>query len=493
MAKLKLPNDAAMERSVLGAMMISSEALITALGSLTIEDFFSRENQLVFQSINNLYDGRSIVDVQMVFNELSNTKQIDNVGGLDYIDNICESAIGLTSLEHYIKSLKDMSVARKLLNELTSIINNFNEGIDVSLSDFISNAGNSIAGIVEQRRVSDFIKIDEYLNRVNKDLDLMKNSGTNTLVGISTGFSRLNNYTNGWQNDNMIILAARPSVGKTALALNFILTAARKTKKTVAFFSLEMSGELITKRLLAMESEVSLSKITTGNLSTDDKARLQEATARLKNLKIFIDDTPSIKMNDLFAKAKKLQNNYNDLAFVVVDYIGLITSSSKSESRQLEVSEYSRRLKDLARVLHIPVLVLCQLSRAVDSRENKEPIMSDLRESGAIEQDADIIMLLSKQGDSKSKKNKNATDKNKDTSEEDKKEENNTSEVRNDQCVIKVDVAKNRNGQTGDTFLLFQKKYSRFYDLTPENQESFIELIGQDMFNRINPGRKEDK
>lgn len=476
MERVKVPNDELIEKSVLGSMLISNESLVMVLGSLNIEDFYNIKNQVIFKAINNIYDRKIPVDVSMLFNELTNMQQIDNIGGLNYLDSICEMAVGLTSLEFYVKQLKDMNVARKLLIEMNESIKKYNKGIDGSISDFILEAGDRINKIVEQRRVSDFIKIDEYVHRVNKDFDIMKKNGNNSLTGISTGFAKLNNYTNGWQNENMIVLAARPSVGKTALALNFALTAAQKTKKTIAFFSLEMSGELITKRLLSMESEVNLTKINTGILSMDEKLRIDEASERLSKLNIYIDDTPSIKIGDIFTKSKKLQNNHNDLAFIVIDYIGLITSSKKSENRQLEVSEYSRKLKDLARTLHVPILVLCQLSRQVDSRENKNPILSDLRESGAIEQDADIVMLLSNQSDNKKVKNKN----------KDKEEtENNVSNSITDKSIIKVDIAKNRNGQVGYTFLLFQKKNSKFYDITHDNMDKFMDLISNDKIEDI--------
>lgn len=475
----KLPNDIYAERAVLGAMLIAQDAVVTSLGSLEKEDFYEGniENRIVFEAMERLNDANTLVDVGTVFNELINMQKLESVGGLEFLEQLSENAIGLTGLEHYIKMIKDASILRNLLLACDNIKEKYNKGIEGTVSDFIAVSGDQIASIVEQRRVSDFIRLDEYLNRVNKDFKIIREASEDSLVGISTGYSPLNKLTNGWQKENMIILAARPSVGKTALALNFALTAAKKTKKTIAFFSLEMSGDLLTKRLLAMESEVNLNNIMTGKLFAADKIKIQEASTILSKLKIYIDDTPSIKMNDLLSKARKLQNNCNDLGFIIIDYIGLITSSSKSESRQIEVSEYSRKLKQLARTLKVPILVLCQLSRAVDSRDNGEPIMSDLRESGAIEQDADLIMLLSNQTAKKGEKKK---DKNpqKDVAEQ-------VIQTPTDKAIIKVDLAKNRNGQTGPVYLLFQKRFSKFFDITPENQAEFAELASGTSLEKV--------
>ncbi len=472
MAKLKLPNDQYAERAVLGAMLISTEALVIGLGSLEIEEFYEEnlEHRLVFEAMIRLSDSRSEVDVGTVYNELSNMQQIEKVGGFQFLELLSDSAIGLTGLEHYVKIIKDAYVLRKLLLELEVIKEEYGKGIEGTVPDFVASAGDKIAKIVERRRVAEFVPIGEYVERVEKELSIQRESSEDSITGISTGYSRLNYLTNGWQNENMIVVAARPSGGKTALSLNFALTAAKKTKKTVAFFSLEMSGDLLTKRLLAIESLVDLTRITTGHLNRNEQIDVASAAKRLSDLKIYIDDTPSIKMADMIAKAKKMQNSHNDLAMVVVDYIGLITSSARSESRQQEVSEYSRKLKDLARMLKVPVIILCQLSRKVDDRDNSEPIMSDLKESGQIEQDADMILLLSAKDTGKKGKKKFGSPK--------EGEEEVIEKPKNpDRVIIKANLVKNRNGQTGESLLLFQKKWSLFSDLTEENIEEFKELL----------------
>lgn len=460
----RLPNDVLVEKAILGAMLISEEALVTCLGSLVEEDFYEKNvaNRLVFRAIKRLNESNQRVDVVTVYSELVNMKKQEMAGGVDYLTELSESAIGLASLEHYIKIVKDCTVLRSLLVKMDEIKDTYNKGIDGTMSDFVAHAGDSIAAIVEQRRVAEFIKLDEYIKRVNRELNTYKETAEDHLIGITTGFKKLNNLSNGFQRENMIVLAARPSVGKTALALNFALTAAKQTGKTVAFFSLEMSGELLARRLLAIESGVELNRITTGYLNKEERIKIRNATNRLAELKLFIDDTPSIKMGDLLAKARKLQNSHNDLAMVLIDYIGLITSSDKPRgdyNRQIEVSDFSRKIKDLARSLKVPVIVLCQLSRAVDRRDNKEPVLSDLRESGAIEQDADLVILLSPEG--KQKKKESAK------TEDDKIKEETSSPT--SEALIKVNLAKNRNGQTGDMILLFQKQYSQFSDLSPEH------------------------
>lgn len=460
----RLPNDILVEKSILGAMLISDEALVTCLGSLVDEDFYEKNiaNRLVFKAMKRLSENNQQVDVVTVHAELVNMKKQEMVGGVDYLTELSESAIGLSSLEHYIKILKDCTVLRSLLVKIDEIKDIYNKGIESTMSDFVAKAGDSIASIVEQRRVAEFIKLNEYIKRVNQDINTYKETPEDHLIGITTGFKRLNSLSNGFQRENMIVLAARPSVGKTALALNFALTAAKQTGKTVAFFSLEMSGELLARRLLAIESGVELNKITTGYLNKEERVKIHNASSRLEKLKLFIDDTPSIKMGDLLAKARKLQNSHNDLAMVLIDYIGLITSNDKPRgdyNRQIEVSDFSRKIKDLARSLKVPVIVLCQLSREVDKRESKEPILSDLRESGAIEQDADLVILLSPEG--KQKKKESAKN------EDDKIKEEASSPT--SETLVKVNLAKNRNGQTGEMILLFQKQYSQFSDLSPEH------------------------
>lgn len=466
----KLPNDILVEKSLLGAMLISEQALVTCLGSLIEEDFYEKNaaNRVVFQAIKRLSDNHDKVDVVTVYNELENMKKQEIVG-IDYLQELSENAIGLTSLEHYIKMLKDCTLLRSLLTKMEEIKDTYNKGIDGTVSDFVAQSGDQIAAIVEQRRVAEFISLNEYVQRVNQDLMTYKETREDHLIGITTGFRRLDNLTNGFQKENMIVLAARPSVGKTALALNFALTAARSTGKTVAFFSLEMSGDLLARRMLAIDSGVELNKITTGYLNKEDRLKIKTSTNRLANLKLYIDDTPSIKMADLIAKARKLQNNHNDLAMVLIDYIGLITSSEKQKgdfNRQLEVSDFSRKIKDLARTLKVPVVVLCQLSRDVEKRESKEPVMSDLRESGAIEQDADLVILLSPDGQRKKKEGAKGED-------QEEKDQNSSPSTTQ---LVRVNLAKNRNGQTDVMTLLFQKQYSLFSELTEEQKRKLDAL-----------------
>ncbi len=481
----KLPNDILVEKSLLGAMLISEQALINCLGSLVEDDFYEKNiaNRLVFQAIKRLTDNHEKVDVVTVYNELENMKKHDVVG-VDYLQDLSENAIGVTSLEHYIKMLKDCTLLRSLLIKMEEIKERYNKGIDGTVSDFVAQSGDQIASIVEQRRVAEFIRLNEYVQRVNSDLLTYKETREDHLIGITTGFNRLDNLTNGFQKENMIVLAARPSVGKTALALNFALTAAKSTGKTVAFFSLEMSGDLLTRRMLAIDSGVELNKITTGYINKEDRLKIKTSANRLANYNLFIDDTPSIKMSDLITKARKLQNNHNDLAMILIDYIGLITSSEKPKgdfNRQLEVSDFSRKIKDLARTLKVPVIVLCQLSRDVEKRENKEPILSDLRESGAIEQDADLVILLSPDGTRRKKESDN-------NAKQDEKEEKSSP---NTSQLVRVNLAKNRNGQTDVMTLLFQKQYSLFSELTEEQRQK-LDALRQGKITRIDEELKDD-
>ena len=453
-----LPHNIPAEKSVLGAMISSRDALIEASSGLVVEDFFDLKNQIVFGAILRVQDKREPVDVQTVTNELINSKEFEKIGGIEYLLEITESNIAPSNYKHYIDIVKDQAVLRNYLLQLKETINQYDKEEINDVSTFIGLTAERILRKAESRKISSFETAESVANRVKADLNTIKITDEDGVTGLTTGYKRLNELTHGWQKSDMIILAARPSVGKTAFALNLCLNATLKTKKSVGIFSLEMPAEMLMMRLVANRSTVELGKIQTGKISQRDYVAIDKALSEIASTKLYIDDSPNIKLMDILSKARKLKMEHPDLALIMIDYIGLITTGNKKvESRQVEVSEISRQLKALARELEIPILVLCQLSRNVEQAKTggRKPVISDLRESGSIEQDADVIMLLSRP-DYQNKDSSNMKALTKDTNEPIINENGETI------SQVTVTIGKNRNGPIGDVKLIFTKTIGRF-------------------------------
>ena len=453
-----LPHNIPAEKSVLGAMISSRDALIEASSGLVVEDFFDLKNQIVFGAILRVQDKREPVDVQTVTNELINSKEFEKIGGIEYLLEITESNIAPSNYKHYIDIVKDQAVLRNYLLQLKETINQYDKEEINDVSTFIGLTAERILRKAESRKISSFETAESVANRVKADLNTIKITDEDVVTGLTTGYKRLNELTHGWQKSDMIILAARPSVGKTAFALNLCLNATLKTKKSVGIFSLEMPAEMLMMRLVANRSTVELGKIQTGKISQRDYVAIDKALSEIASTKLYIDDSPNIKLMDILSKARKLKMEHPDLALIMIDYIGLITTGNKKvESRQVEVSEISRQLKALARELEIPILVLCQLSRNVEQAKTggRKPVISDLRESGSIEQDADVIMLLSRP-DYQNKDTSNIKALTKDINEPVINENGETI------SQVTVTVGKNRNGPIGDVKLIFTKTIGRF-------------------------------
>ena len=453
-----LPHNIPAEKSVLGAMISSRDALIEASSGLVVEDFFDLKNQIVFGAILRVQDKREPVDVQTVTHELINSKEFEKIGGIEYLLEITESNIAPSNYKHYIDIVKDQAVLRNYLLQLKETINQYDKEEINDVSTFIGLTAERILRKAESRKISSFETAESVANRVKADLNTIKITDEDGVTGLTTGYKRLNELTHGWQKSDMIILAARPSVGKTAFALNLCLNATLKTKKSVGIFSLEMPAEMLMMRLVANRSTVELGKIQTGKISQRDYVAIDKALSEIASTKLYIDDSPNIKLMDILSKARKLKMEHPDLALIMIDYIGLITTGNKKvESRQVEVSEISRQLKALARELEIPILVLCQLSRNVEQAKTggRKPVISDLRESGSIEQDADVIMLLSRP-DYQNKDTSNMKALTKDTNEPIINENGETI------SQVTVTVGKNRNGPIGDVKLIFTKTIGRF-------------------------------
>ena len=458
----KQPNNVEVEKTVLGAMMLSKESLLDASSLLEEEDFYDIKHRIIFSAILDVQQKGIPVDIKTVTEALINLKELDKVGGVDYLHELCESIVSFSSTEHYIHIVQDQSYLRTLLNTMDDIIKEYSENEIEDIGTFIGDA-RRVDKAAEKRRISSFSTSKQVTEKVRQMLLTQKKASEDGVTGVTTGFRELNMKTHGFQPSDIIILAARPSVGKTALGLNIAFNAASKTNTPVAIFSLEMPSEQLILRLLANRSCVDLGKIQTGFLTKREQLELERAMNELAETKLYIDDTPGIKLMDILAKSRKLKTECPDLSLIMIDYIGLITTGAKKvESRQLEVSEISRSLKELARELKIPILVISQLSRAVDSRTgSKKPVLSDLRESGSIEQDADQVLLLYRE-------DYYAQDKKGDANKEETKAPNGED---SSVSIVKVLIAKNRNGQIGEVELTFTKSIGRFDDPARPHEE----------------------
>ena len=476
-----LPYNEQAEQAVLGSALLSREAMFNVLSILSEDDFFLGKHQLIYRAIKNLFDKDSAVDVLTVTEELMNMKELDSIGGVDYLQECSDAMVALSSIDYYINIVNDQAVLRRLIQSCRDIDHRFlNDEIN-NVNDFILDSEALLKEACEKRRVSDFKEAGKVAEQVKMNIETPKEVKTDGVNGLTTGFDSINKITQGFHAGDMIIVAARPSVGKTALALNFAYRAANRTNKPVAIFSLEMPAEQLVTRLIGTESSVSLSKITTGNLMGVDRAKVANAIYKIGSLPIYIDDSPNGKLMDIIAKSRKLQANNPDLGLIIIDYLGLVSSGNtrSSDSRQEEVRKASLALKALARELKVPVIVVSQLSRSVEQRgENKRPILSDLRDSGSIEQDADVVMLLYREDYYKDSKNPNSNAgdkkmKNLSGSErfemvKEQKEKITGESMVGDVSFVEVNIAKNRNGQTGKSYLFFYKSFGRFDEPSEE-------------------------
>ena len=479
----ELPYNEQAEQAVLGSALLSRECLYTVFSRLSEEDFFLGKHQLLYRAIKNLFDKQMPVDVLTVTEELMNMKELETVGGVEYLQQCSDAMVALSSIDYYVNIVNDQSVLRKLIQSCRDIDHQYlNEEI-TDVNSFIEDSEKIIKDAVERRRISEFKPAKEVAEEVKMTIETPQEIKTDGVSGLTTGFDRLNNITQGFHPGDMIIVAARPSVGKTALALNFAYRAANRTNKPVAIFSLEMPAEALIKRLIGVESSVSLTKITTGNLVGVDRAKVSNAIYKIGSLPLYIDDSPNGKLMDIVAKSRKLQASQPDLGLIIIDYLGLVTTSNSTkgaDSRQEEVRKTSLALKALARELQVPIIVVSQLSRDVEKRgENKRPILSDLRDSGSIEQDADVVMLLYREdyyknskapGDNKAggKKMSNLSGSERFEMVKEAKERITGEPMGGDVSYVEVNVAKNRNGQTGNAYLFFYKSFGRFDEPSEE-------------------------
>lgn len=445
MAARALPSDNEAEMSVLGVSFLNNEALERINDEVSEDMFFNEKNRTIFNAIISLYKQRIPVDLTTVKAELDKKKTFNEVGGISYLTEVIDSVVTAANLNYYIQILKDNAIRRNLINTATDIVSTaYNEENVTGLLDF---AERNILNVVRVRQTSEFVPIHEVLRRAQERLEELAKSKSD-ITGIRTGFYDLDRATAGLHGGELIILAARPGMGKTAFALNIATNAAFSTDKSIAIFNLEMSAEMLVNRMIASVGGIDSYKLNTGKMEHNDWKRYNEAMSKLSSTNIFIEDNASVTISEIKAKCRRLASQGSGLGLVVIDYLQLVTTgSNRVESRQVEVSEISRSLKTMALELDVPVIALAQLSRSVDKRENKEPALVDLRESGSLEQDADLVLFLNRKDYYEAKSEKKET-------------------------IVPIDViiAKHRKGSTGLYRLLFELNMSNFKNyLNAEN------------------------
>ena len=445
------PQNIEAEQAVLGAIFLNTDALADAMEYVEPDDFYRRAHQILFQAMVDLNNDGEAIDVLTVQNYLTTNNQLDDVGGVAYIAELATSVPTAANAGYYAKIVEEKSMLRRLISTATNIITQANNGDD-DVPSLLDSAERQIMDVPERRNRSGFREIKDVLNETLSDIDRLSQQSED-ITGLPTGYREFDKMTAGLQPDNLIILAARPAVGKTAFALNIAQNVATSTDTSVAIFSLEMSAESLVNRMLCAEGSINANHLRTGQLDEGEWQNLIVAMGALSNTSIFIDDTPGIKMAEIRAKCRRLAKEKGNLGLVVIDYLQLIEGSNK-ESRQQEVSEISRQLKKLAKELSVPILALSQLSRGVEQRQDKRPVLSDIRESGSIEQDADIVAFLYRddyyeRGESKSEEDGDDQD-----------------SLNQDVGEVELIIEKNRAGARGTVKLLFIKSYNKFSNIS---------------------------
>ena len=429
------------EQSVLGSCLHSSEAIAKALEVLSEEDFYKAANKKIFIVMREQFEANEPIDVLALADRLRKKDELDNVGGLEYLSLLEDYVPTATAVSHHAKILRDKKILRDLIQTATDIVSNsYNDRDDVDT--LLDKAEKSIFEISDKRAKASFFKLTDVIKENVSQLEKLSME-PGMVTGLSCGFTDLNNMTAGFQPSELIILAARPSMGKTSFALDIARFVSLHEGIPTAIFSLEMSKQQLGVRLLCSQAQVDSQKVRTGYLAKTDWPKLHEAGRRLSEAKMFIDDSAALSILDLRARARRLaaeQPSEKPLGLIIIDYLQLMQGRGSPESRQLEVSDISRGLKALAKELNVPILALSQLSRAVESRTDKRPLLSDLRESGSIEQDADVVMFIYRDFLY-----------NPDTDDPGKTE---------------ILVRKQRNGPIGDVRLHFESKFTRFFDRT---------------------------
>lgn len=433
------PQSIEAEQSVLGAMLIEKEAITKAADILKPEDFYRADHRLLFEVMVDLYNKNNPVDLVTLTEALRNMNKLEDIGGIKFLAYLTQLVPTAANVSYHAKIIEEKSILRQLINASTEIASSgYDPEDDVSV--ILDTAEKKILQISNRSSNADFTPMSTVVMSAIDKIETLYNQKS-SLIGLSSGFKDFDKLTSGLQPSDLILIAARPSMGKTAFVLNIAQNVAIRGKKSVALFSLEMSKDQLVQRMLCAEAQIDATRLRVGELKDDDWPKLMAAADRLSTANIFIDDTPGVTAMEMRSKARRLKQEGSGLDLIIIDYLQLMQGSGqrRSENRQQELSEISRSLKALGREMNVPVIALSQLSRGVESRTVKRPMLSDLRESGALEQDADLVAFLYREDYyDKETENKNITE---------------------------LIIAKHRNGPVDTVKLFFQKEYTRFYDL----------------------------
>ncbi|GAK06936.1 replicative DNA helicase [Geomicrobium sp. JCM 19038] len=421
---------------------MQEESLVSATERLRPEDFYRASHQRIFSAMVELSEKGEPVDLVTVTSELQNRQWLEEAGGVAYLTDLANAVPTASNVQHYARTVEEKSLLRRLIRTATTIATDGFEA-EQEVDDVLSDAERMILEVSNRRSSGAFVSIKDVLMETYDNIEMLQGRG-DALTGVSSGFQELDRMTAGFQRSDLIIVAARPSMGKTAFALNIAQNIATKSDENVAIFSLEMGASQLVQRMLCAEGNIDGTRLRTGQLIEEDWEKLAMAMGTLSRAGIYIDDSPGIRVADIRAKCRRLKQE-KGLGMILIDYLQLIQGRG-TDSRQQEVSEISRNLKGIARELDVPVIALSQLSRSVESRQDKRPMMSDLRESGSIEQDADIVSFLFRE----------------DYYDHDAENQN----------MIEIIIAKQRNGPVGSVELAFIKEYNKFVNLDRRHDEN---------------------
>lgn len=437
------PQNIEAEQSVLGAMLLSRDAIDKAGEILTADDFYRQDHRIIYSAIMDLHNRNQAVDLVTVTEELRKMGKLDSIGGTSVITALSNIVPTAANVVYHAKIVEEKSLRRQLINAATEVASSgYEEEEDISQT--IDQAEQKILAVANRKQTGSLVKIGDIVKSSIARIEELYDS-KDAYTGLPTGFTQFDLMTSGLQPSDLIILAARPSMGKSSLVLNMAEHVALKGKKSVIFFSLEMSKEQLVQRMLCSQAGIDAAKLRVGQLNEAEWGQLLEAADRLSQAKIMLDDTPGMTALEMRSKARRWKNE-NGLDLIIVDYLQLMQGSSKraSDNRQQEMSDISRSLKGLARELNVPLIALSQLSRSVESRTSKRPMLSDLRESGALEQDADIVCFIYRD-DYYNRENSDQPN------------------------IAELILAKHRNGPVGTVKLFFKKETTRFYNLDKEH------------------------
>ena len=449
-AERRPPYSLEAEMSVLGGMFIDADAVVKAIEVVDDSMFYREGHRRLYRAMLKLWEQGEVIDSVTLSEQLKGAGDYEAIGGATYLAQLLDAVPTAANVEYHARIVREKALLRRLIEAATSIIQStYEAGGEVEA--LLDEAEQKIFQIAQTHNRKGFVWIKELLWPAMEQIEQLSQNSS-PITGVPTGFGDLDMMTAGFQKGDLIIVAARPSMGKTAFTLNLAQHAAISARRAVAFFSLEMSKESLVQRMLTSEARVDASRVRTGRLRDDDYPRLAQAAGLLNTAPIYVDDTPAISILEMRAKARRLKADRPDLALVIVDYLQLMQGNGKTENRQQEVSEISRGLKSLAKELDTPVVALSQLSRAVESRPDKRPMMSDLRESGALEQDADVIAFLYRP-----EYYHGPTDK-----------DGNSLEGR-----AELIIGKQRNGATGTVHLVFHKEFTRFESYSSRDDAPF--------------------